>query len=110
MHSVVATGEHFSAGDATAYATTSAFSPSAHPSALLRFAPGEEFTEREWPGGTLAETCTDGSMLAEVPFAGTGWIARHVTARLGRVEVLEPESVRNAVATFARDEVGRLGT
>jgi predicted DNA-binding transcriptional regulator YafY len=88
--------------------TLSAFSAEGLPVAKLQFAPGEAFSEREWPGAIVAEERADGSMLVEVPFAGTDWIARRVVARLGAVEVLEPQSVRAAVAAMAREEQSRL--
>jgi predicted DNA-binding transcriptional regulator YafY len=85
-----------------------AFAPDGLPTARLLFSAGEEFSEREWPGARLAEERSDGSLVAEVPFAGTGWIARRVVARLGRVEVLAPAEVRDAVAALAREELARL--
>jgi len=94
------TGEHFE--PATPTFAAAAFTGEGLPLARLRFAPGEAFIEREWPGGRVIESAEDGSTLAEVPFGGTGWIARAVTARLGAVEVLEPSEVREAVRALAR--------
>ena len=86
----------------------SAFVADGLPTARLRFVAGEEFSEREWPGARLAEQCGDGSLIADVPFGGTEWLARHVVARLGRVEVLAPAEVRDAVIAVAREELARL--
>jgi predicted DNA-binding transcriptional regulator YafY len=97
------TGERFEnvVAPASAVAPT-AFAPEGLPVATLRFAAGEPFIAREWPGGRIVSADeADGSTLAEVPFAGTGWIARRVVARLGKVEVLAPKEVRDAVATLA---------
>lgn len=78
------------------------------PRATVRFARLEpDLTEREWPGAVF-EMQDDGSVVAEVPYAGTSWIARKVAARLGDAEVLRPAEVRDAVARTARrllDEV-----
>jgi proteasome accessory factor C len=82
-----------------------AFAPEGLPLARLRFAPDEPFVEREWPGGTIASTEEDGSTLADVPFGGTGWIARRIAARLGKVEALAPAEVRAAVSAVAREEL-----
>ncbi len=71
------------------------------PTALIRFAPAEEFAAREWPGSQIVSTEADGSRVISVPFAGTAWLARQVAARLGAVEVLEPAEVRAAVADLA---------
>lgn len=78
-----------------------ALSTDSLPTALVRFAPGEEFSDREWPGSRMIGTDPDGSRVVAVPFAGTAWIARQVAARLGAAEVLEPPAVRQAVATLA---------
>lgn len=79
------------------------------PTATLRFADAGDFMQREWPGATLKETADDGSALACVPYAGTAWIARQVTARMGAVEVVEPAEVRAAVREFAQAELASLG-
>jgi proteasome accessory factor C len=102
------TGEQFDSLVAPAGGTApTAFAPEGLPVAQLRFAPGEPFIAREWPGGRVLEAEADGSTLAEVPFAGTGWIARRVVARLGRVEALAPVEVREAVVSLAREELAR---
>ena len=101
-----ATAEQFEPESHGAFGLGStAFLAEGLPMARLRFARGEEYIEREWPGSRLAERSKEGDAIAEVPFAGTDWIARRVVARLGRVEVLEPESVRVAVVSLAREEL-----
>ena len=86
---------------AAAAGAPSAFAPEGLPLATLRFAPGETFVAREWPGGRVVASEPDGTTVAEVPFAGTGWIARRVAARLGKVEVAAPGDVRAAVVMAA---------
>jgi proteasome accessory factor C len=105
------TGEHFDPAlhdSALAGLTPTALSVGDLPLARIRFAAGEEFSERDWPGATVADELPDGSLLVDVPFAGTGWVARRVMARLGRVEVLEPEEMRRAVAALAKEELTGL--
>lgn len=89
--------------------TKTAFDPSGLPSARLRFSAGEEFTEREWPGASVVERSADGSVLVEVPYAGSAWIARRVVARLGRVVAIEPAEVRDAVRELAAQLRASLG-
>jgi len=84
----------------------SAFSAAGLPAARLRFSAGESFAGREWPGGRMVEQAEDGSFIVEVPYGGTDWIARHVAARLGGVEVLEPAEVRAAVRELASGRPG----
>lgn len=109
VRGVQATGETFDpARRSDAALSLEAFSAEGLPVARLRFSAGEVFSEREWPGARAAGQEADGSMLAEVPFAGTDWIARRVVARLGAVEVLAPHDVRDAVAALAREELKRL--
>ena len=103
-----ATGERFDpAAHGTSRLDSGAFPTDGLPVARLRFASEEAYVERDWPGSRLAERFEDGDVVAEVPFSGTDWIARHVVARLGAVEVLEPESVRAAVAALAAELAGR---
>jgi len=107
IHSATPTGEHFAA-DAHPVSTGAApvaFSLVGLPMARLRFAPGETFIEREWPGGRVAESADDGGCIAEVPIGGVEWIARRVAARLGSVEALSPAEVRDAVAAVAGAEL-----
>lgn len=103
------TGAHF---DPTlrgaAQDAADAFSAEGLPVARLRFAPGEDFSDRDWPGATATEQA-DGSMVADVPYAGTAWIARRVVSRLGAVTVEEPREVREAVAQLAAKLRGELG-
>lgn len=70
------------------------------PVADISFAPGCEFSERDWPGSTF-ERVDDGSVLARVPYASEAWVARRVAARLGEAEVLSPPSLRSSVAELA---------
>jgi proteasome accessory factor C len=100
-------GDHFDPAAHDGSAAPSAFSAAGLPSARLRFRAGEEFSDREWPDGRVVEHAPDGSLIAEVPFAGSDWIARRVVARLGAVEVLAPSALRDAVARLAREELGR---
>jgi proteasome accessory factor C len=110
IQAVEPTGEHFDPArhaDLTSLAPA-AFSAAGLPLARLKFAPGEEFSERDWPGAAPVGEQPDGSLLVDVPFAGTEWIARRVMARLGRVEVLEPELMRRAVTSLAKEELATL--
>lgn len=88
---------------------TRSFDPAGLPSARLRFSAGEEFTEREWPGAAVVERSADGSVLVDVPYAGSAWIARRVMARLGRVVAIEPTEVRDAVRELAGQLRSSLG-
>ncbi|MBE0477384.1 MAG: WYL domain-containing protein [Coriobacteriia bacterium] len=78
------------------------------PAAVLRFAPGERASTREWPGATF-EAGEDGATLARVPYSSLRWLAREVVARLGAVTVLEPAEVREAVRALAEEELAALG-
>jgi proteasome accessory factor C len=82
---------------------SSALETSMLPVARLRFEPREPFVPREWPGGHIVGQDMDGSLLADVPYAGTAWIARRVTARTGRVEAVGPVEVRAAVRELAAE-------
>ena len=109
IRGVEPTGKRFDpARRSDASLTLEAFSAQGLPVARLRFAATEEFSEREWPGAHVAEENADGSLLVDVPIAGTDWIARRVVARLGAVEALAPEVVRAAVVALAREELARL--
>lgn len=109
IRGVERTDETFdAAARSVAAGTPTAFSASGLPVARLLFAPDEEFSEREWPAASVVEERANGAVVAEIPYAGTDWIARHVVARLGGVEVLSPQEVRDAVAALARDELARL--
>jgi predicted DNA-binding transcriptional regulator YafY len=46
---------------------------------------------------TVAEELSDGSVVVELPFAGTDWLARRVLAEAGDAAVLEPADARDAV-------------
>lgn len=93
--------EHFEPRSA-ASATGSAFAARGLPTARIELAPREVFLKREWPGATVVESGgEDASTVIDVPYSGTGWIARQVLSRLGGARVLGPEEVRNAVRTLA---------
>lgn len=104
IRSASATGERFEprAGSAP---SGGAFSDEGLPAATLRFAPGERFDAREWPGGRVTARDEDGSLTVTVPFGGTAWLARRVAARLGSVEALEPAEIREAVRAVAADAI-----
>jgi predicted DNA-binding transcriptional regulator YafY len=108
VRGVEATGETFDPAARGDGMSATAFSAEGLPTARLRFALGESFSEREWPGARVAEELEAGALTIDVPYAGTDWIARRVVARLGAVEVLAPTAVRDAVAALAREELGRL--
>jgi predicted DNA-binding transcriptional regulator YafY len=82
-------------------ASRAAFETEGLPAATLRFDAGEPFTEREWPGASVAEERASGELIVSVPYAGTDWIARRVVARLGAVEAVGPAEVRSAVRKLA---------
>lgn len=106
MRRAESTGERFDSVTTPANGLApTAFASEGLPVATLRFAATEPFVEREWPGGHVVAAEDDGATLAEVPFAGTGWVARRVVARLGRVEVVGPPEVRAAVAATAREAI-----
>jgi predicted DNA-binding transcriptional regulator YafY len=84
-----------------------AFDAAGLPLARLQFAADEVFSEREWPGARVVDIAIDGSTRVDVPYGGTAWLARHVAARLGAVEVLEPVEMRAAVKELALSELER---
>jgi len=81
---------------------TAGFGLEDSPVARLRFSSDEPFAHREWPGSKVVSGPEAASVEIEVPYSGTGWIARQVVARLGGVEVVEPAEVRAAVVELAR--------
>lgn len=83
----------------------SAFDPTGLPVATLRFSADEPYLDREWPGARLVEGTSESGTVIEIPFGGTEWLSRRVVARMGRVEVLAPAEVREAVAALARAEL-----
>ena len=108
IRAVEPAGESFDAAARGSAFTDRAFVADNLPTARLAFAPTEVFSEREWPGGRIAETREDGTVVAEVPYAGTAWIARRVVARLGGVVVEAPDEVREAVAGLATAALSAL--
>jgi predicted DNA-binding transcriptional regulator YafY len=106
--SVASTGEQFAALEGEGATPSPLPDLESLPRATVRFSSdAPDLNERDWPGATF-ERASDGSVTASVPFAGTGWIARAVVARLGDAEVLAPEVVRRAVADSARGMLERL--
>lgn len=102
IRSASGAGEPFPGRDG-APVTGGVLDTSALPVARLRFSADSPFIAREWSGGHVVEQEDDGSLLVDVPYAGTAWIARHVTARLGAVEAVEPTEVREAVRELAAE-------
>lgn len=99
------TGELFEPGSVTV--PGSALPTEGLPRAVVRLDRGVEVPEREWPGLRIVSEDASGT-LVEVPYAGTGWIARQVTSLLGAARVLEPAEVREAIARLAASELGVL--
>ena len=62
---------------------------------------GPDLNDRDWPGATFDHR-PDGTVVASVPYAGSGWLARAVASRLGTARVIEPLHVRAAVARAAQ--------
>lgn len=88
--------------------TASALDTSGLPTARVHFSADTSFDTRDWPGSVVAESDESGTTV-EIPYAGPGWVARQVVARLGGAEVLGPAEVREAVLGIAREELARLG-
>lgn len=59
-----------------------------------------DVNDRDWPGATFRRDA-DGTVTASVPYTDSTWLARSVAARLGRVRLIEPGSMRPAVAREA---------
>jgi predicted DNA-binding transcriptional regulator YafY len=64
---------------------------------------GFDLNGRDWPGAVF-DRRDDGTVLARIPYSGTRWIARKVTAWLGDATVLDPREVRDAVIAVATSE------
>jgi len=72
------------------------------PRATVRFSSdAPDLNERDWPGAVFRRA-SDGTVVADVPYAGESWISRALIARLGDAEVLQPAHLRVAVADSAR--------
>ena len=100
--SVESTGEQFAPPEGAAIEANPLPDLEALPRATVRFAAdAPDLNARDWPGATF-ERSGDGTVVASVPYAGTGWLARAVASRLGDAEVLAPDEVRSAVAASAR--------
>jgi len=76
------------------------------PAARVRFGPDEKIAEREWPGIRIVTTEKDGSRIAEIPYAGSSWLAQRIVACLGGAEALSPSELREAVADLAGELIG----
>ena len=73
------------------------------PCARVVFAPGSELPDdRQWPGATY-EPQPDGGTSVCIPYQSPSWVARRVSAFLGRAEVVAPAEVREAVRMLAAD-------
>ncbi len=121
VREAVATGEHFaraaSAGDgagagATGNAEGDAGDATFHMSAArgratVRFDDAAGLEDRDWPGAAMTRTA-DGGAEAQVPYAGTGWLARRVAAAMGGAEVIAPAEMRDAVRALAGELLGEL--
>lgn len=81
---------------------SSAIDTDSLPVATVRFAPGEPFSAREWPGAKMTGQEASRAIVVEVPYTGSSWLARRIVARLGRVEVLSPQPLRDEVRELAR--------
>jgi proteasome accessory factor C len=101
IRSAQATGDSIArASEARFAGMTTALDTRELPVARLRFADATTFSDREWPGAAVVAE-EDGTLVVEVPYSGTDWMARHVVARLGGVEVLDPPAMRDAVRSLA---------
>lgn len=76
------------------------------PVARVRFAAGEKIAAREWPGIRIVATGKDGSRIAEIPYAGSRWLAQRIVACLGGAEALSPSALREAVADLVDELLG----
>jgi len=101
VRSAESTREVFASGREQAPTPGVALTTDDLPLARLRFESARDFVGREWPGAKPVADAAEGSLLVDVPYAGTGWIARKVVARLGSVVVEGPYEVRSAVRELA---------
>ncbi len=106
------TGSHFDPPERPAPPTTVPAGSEAR-TAVIRFAPGQDVAERDWPGATF-ERSKDGTVTARVPYATPQWVARRVAARLGDAEALGPPEIRTALVEIAKatlaEGAARTGT
>ena len=108
IESAELTGAVFEPPSGTAARTS--FSGEGLPVARLVFRDASEYSERDWPGSArVGDPEADGSLVVDVPYAGTAWLARQVCARLGAVRAESPPEVRNAVAATASRIADELG-
>lgn len=101
------TGELFEPPPAEAF-EPAPFKAGDGPVATVRFTPGEEVDEREWPGASIT-ALEDGTVEALVPFASVEWLARRIVARLGAAWVVEPSHVKEVVVRMANSLGGEDG-
>ncbi len=57
---------------------------------------------------TVLEELEDGSVVVEVPFAGTQWLLREILGGAGELVVLEPADARDAIRDELRTDGGAL--
>lgn len=108
VRDAVATGEHFTRTAGGGRAADAAFQMSAAGErATVRFDDAAGLEDRDWPGATMTRTA-DGGAEAQVPYAGTGWLARRVAAAMGAAEVTAPAEMRDAVRTLAEEMLREL--
>lgn len=72
------------------------------PQAVLKVRPGVRLDSRRWLMAEPEEK-DDGTQLITLPMReSTAWLSRHIVARLGTVEVVEPASLQDDVLECAR--------
>lgn len=99
--SVHLTHDRFERPEDTAASASPLLDLDALPKATVVFTQdGPDLNDRDWPGATFQRT-EAGEVVASVPYAGSGWLARAVAARLGTARLVEPEHLRAAVAREA---------
>ncbi len=99
------TGETFESSSADVVPPSAA--PSGNlPLARVRFDNPADFSARDWPGACVVNGSTADTLVVDIPFAGTDWIARRVAARGGTAEALSPPEVRAAVLAVAESYSG----
>jgi len=99
IRSIEPTGEHFPPPAVVPLAVVP--ETQTLPVAVVRIAAGTLPPDsREWPG-VVTESQPDGSIVAQVPYQSTGWVARRIVSMMGAAEVLEPPEVRQVVHDIA---------
>lgn len=77
------------------------------PLARVRLESGTTLADLRWPEARTVAEGGDGTVV-EVPFGTPAWLARQIVSLGGRATVLEPASLRDAVAQVARAEKAAL--